>query len=77
MDAAVSAASHGSLQNFADNNMYLVRVYEEQPAQGSSEMLDRPKETDWQSEEQSLLNQLKSTQITNSSLSKRFNLIRI
>ena len=74
MDAAVSAASHGSLQNFAENNMYLVRVYEEQPAQGSTEMLDqrsKPGQTDWHSEEQSLLNQLKSTQINNSSLSTR------
>lgn len=81
MDAAVSAASHGSLQNFsASDNMYLVRVYEEQPATdiGTTDRADRKPpencgEADWITQEQSLLQQLKSTAVSNSthSLVKR------
>ena len=96
MDAAVSAASHGSLQNFSapDNSMYLVRVYEEQPATAptnpqvnspvNNDRLTNPEsnqrskprrpeitdeEPDWISQEQSLLQQLKSTAVSNSTSS--------
>ena len=79
MDAAVSAASHGSLQNFGGaDNMYLVRVYEEQPAADlgaeSRKSIDHlGTEPDWVTQEQSLLQQLKSTAVSNttSSLVKR------
>ena len=72
MDAAVSAASHGSLQNFsAADNMYLVRVYEEQPAShGEQKSLSESLgDQDWVSQEQSLLQQLKSTAVSNSTCS--------